>query len=155
MPTALRTRLTLDTAAVDAVLSAAEKYATEHGHRVVSAVVDAGGHLLALRRTDGAQVASSRVAVDKARTSAIFVRPSRDIEAQVSSGRIGALALRGAAALTGGIPLIVDGQVVGAIGACGRRTATSSTPPRRARASLARRRIGGPKPPDRFGPSTF
>jgi uncharacterized protein GlcG (DUF336 family) len=59
------------------------------------------------------------VAVDKARTAAIFVRPSRDIEAQVSSGRLGALALHGAAALTGGIPLVFDGEVVGAIGTSG------------------------------------
>src|SRR5205085_3021439 len=75
--------------------------------------------LVALRRTRGAQVASARVAVDKARTAAIFVRPSREIEQQVSDGRLGALALHGAAALTGGIPLEVDGEVVGAIGTSG------------------------------------
>jgi glc operon protein GlcG len=72
-----------------------------------------------LRRTPGAQVASSRVAVDKARTAAIFVRPSRVLEEQVSNGRLGALALHGASALTGGIPLEVDGDVVGAIGVSG------------------------------------
>jgi uncharacterized protein GlcG (DUF336 family)/mannose-6-phosphate isomerase-like protein (cupin superfamily) len=70
-------------------------------------------------RTPGAQIASSRVAVDKARTAAIFVRPSRVLEEQVSSGRLGALALHGASALTGGIPLEVDGEVVGAIGTSG------------------------------------
>jgi uncharacterized protein GlcG (DUF336 family) len=59
------------------------------------------------------------VAVDKARTAAVFVRPSREIEEQVSAGRLGALALHGAAALTGGIPLAVDGEVVGAIGTSG------------------------------------
>src|SRR5205814_352848 len=79
-------------------------------------VVGPSGELLALRRTEGAQIASSRVAVDKARTAAIFVRPSRELEEQVSSGRLGALALHGAAALTGGVPLVVDGEVVGAIG---------------------------------------
>jgi uncharacterized protein GlcG (DUF336 family)/uncharacterized cupin superfamily protein len=114
-----RIRLTLDGPGVEAVATAAEKYATEHGHRVVVAIVDAGGNLLHLRQTPGAQVASSSVAVDKARTAAIFVRPSRDIEAQVSAGRVGALALHGAAALTGGVPLVVDGQVVGAIGTSG------------------------------------
>ena len=82
-------------------------------------MVDAAGELVELRRTPGAQIASSRVAVDKARTAAIFVRPSRDLEEQVSSGRIGALALHGASALTGGIPLEVDGEVVGAIGTSG------------------------------------
>ena len=83
------------------------------------AVVDPWGELVALRRTPGAQAASSRVAVDKARTAAIFVRPSREMEEQVTDGRLGALALHGAVALTGGIPLTVDGEVVGAIGTSG------------------------------------
>src|SRR5919198_2696218 len=67
----------------------------------------------------GAEAASSRVAVDKARTAAIFVRSSREMEQQVTDGRLGALALHGAACLTGGIPLVVDGEVVGAIGTSG------------------------------------
>jgi glc operon protein GlcG len=115
----VRTRKTVDRKGVDAVMQAAEDAATEHGYRVVIAVVDAAGNLLQLRRTEGAQPASSQVAIDKARTAAIFVRPSREIEAQVSGGRLGALALHGAAALTGGIPLRVDGEVVGAIGTSG------------------------------------
>lgn len=114
-----RTRRVLDTVATDAVMTAAEKHATEQGLRVVIAIVDAAGNLVLLRRTEGAQAASSQVAVDKARTAAIFVRPSRDIEEQVSGGRLGALALHGAAALTGGIPLVVAGEVVGAIGTSG------------------------------------
>ena len=89
------------------------------GHRVVIAIVDTHGELIQLRRTRGAQIASSRVAVDKARTAAIFVRPSREMEEQVTDGRLGALALHGAACLTGGIPLRVDGEVVGAIGTSG------------------------------------
>src|SRR5947207_4026925 len=115
----VRTRKALDNAAPDLVIAAAEKQAATQGSRVVIAVVDASGNLLQLRRTKDAQIASSRVAVDKARTAAIFVRPSREIEAQVSAGRLGALALRGARALTGGIPLVVDGEVVGAIGTSG------------------------------------
>jgi glc operon protein GlcG len=114
-----RTRRIIDEAGAEAVLAAAERFATQEGHRVVIAVVEPGGELVALRRTPGAQVASSRVAVDKARTAAIFVRPSREIEEQVSNGRLGALALHGARALTGGIPLTVDGEVVGAIGTSG------------------------------------
>lgn len=114
-----RTRLTVDVQGADAALDAAEKRAQDKGSRVVIAVVDPHGELVALRRTPGAQIASSRVAVDKARTAAIFVRPSRELEEQVSAGRLGALALHGAAALTGGIPLVVDGQVVGAIGTSG------------------------------------
>lgn len=114
-----RTRRELDHGGVDAVAKAAERLAQHNGARVVIAIVDANGNLLHLRRTPGAQIASSQVAIDKARTAAIFVRPSRDIEQQVSSGRLGALALHGAAALTGGIPLAVEGQVVGAIGTSG------------------------------------
>jgi glc operon protein GlcG len=109
----------LDEAGVDAVLDAAEQHALQNGHRVVIAVVERSGELVGLRRTPGAQVASSRVAVDKARTAAIFIRPSRELEQQVSSGRLGALALHGARALTGGIPLKVGDEVVGAIGTSG------------------------------------
>jgi uncharacterized protein GlcG (DUF336 family)/mannose-6-phosphate isomerase-like protein (cupin superfamily) len=114
-----RTRRIVDDAGADAVIAAAVAKASESGSRVVIAVVDPNGELIQLRRTEGAQVASSRVAVDKARTAAIFVRPSRDIEAQVSGGRLGALALHGASALTGGVPLVVDGEVVGAVGTSG------------------------------------
>ena len=119
MTTTTRTKRVIDNAGAESVIAAAEFYANQRGHRVVIAIVDPSGELIAMRRTEGAQIASSRVAVDKARTAAIFVRPSRDLEQQVSSGRLGALALHGARALTGGIPLKVDGEVVGAIGTSG------------------------------------
>jgi uncharacterized protein GlcG (DUF336 family) len=115
----VRTRRVIADPGAEAVARAAEKFANEQGHRVVIAVVDPFGELVLLRRTEGAQIASSRVAVDKARTAAIFIRPSREMEEQVTNGRLGALALRGAACLTGGIPLKVDGEVVGAIGTSG------------------------------------
>jgi glc operon protein GlcG len=109
----------IDNQGADAVIAAAEKRANDESHRVVIVVVDPWGEVVALHRTEGAQIASSRVAVDKARTAATFIRPSREIEEQVSGGRLGALALHGATALTGGIPLKVDGEVVGAIGTSG------------------------------------
>jgi glc operon protein GlcG len=115
----VRTRRTINDKGANAVLAAAEKKALQGGHRVVIAIVDHSGELIQLRRTPEAQVASSRVAVDKARTAAIFVRPSREMEEQVTGGRLGALALHGARCLTGGIPLKVDGEVVGAIGTSG------------------------------------
>ncbi len=115
----VRTRRIIDDAGADAVIAAAEKVANENGYRVVFAVVDPWGEVIQLRRTENAQIASSRVAVDKARTAAIFVRPSRVMEEQVTNGRLGALALHGVSALTGGIPLVVDGEVVGAIGTSG------------------------------------
>src|ERR671922_1713732 len=115
----VRTRRVLDTQGVEAVMGAAEQAALAKGFRVVIAVVDAWGHVLQLRRTEGAQPASDQVAIDKARTAAIFVRPSREIEEQVSGGRLGALALHGAAALIGGVPPQGDGGVVGGFGTSG------------------------------------
>jgi glc operon protein GlcG len=114
-----RTRRVIDTAGADAVIAAAEQAAAATGARVYLCVVDPSGEVVAMRRTPGAQVASARVAVDKARTAAIFVRPSREMEEQVSGGRLGALALHGASCLTGGIPLKVGDEVVGAIGTSG------------------------------------
>src|ERR671924_60006 len=115
----IRTRRTIDNAGADAVIEAAERHANENGYRVVISVVDPSGELIAMHRTEGAQVASSGVAVEKARTAAIFVRPSREMEEQVTGGRLGALALHGAACLVGGIPLKVGDEVVGAVGTSG------------------------------------
>ena len=115
----VRTRRIIDNDGAAAVVAAAEERARQSGARVVLAVVDPWGEVVELRRTPGAQVASSRVAVDKARTAAIFVRPSREMEEQVTNGRIGALALHGASCLIGGIPLKVSGEVIGAIGTSG------------------------------------
>ena len=117
--TVVRSRRMIDDAGADAVIAAAERYANDNGHRVVIAVVDPSGELIQMRRTPGAQIASSRVALDKARTAAIFVRPSREMEEQVTNGRLGALALQGASCLTGGIPLRVGDEVVGAVGTSG------------------------------------
>src|SRR5438045_6985564 len=116
---AFRTRRIIDDEGADAVVAAADAFARQQGSRVVIVIVDPSGEVVALRRTPGAQIASSRVAVDKARTAAIFVRPSRELEEQVTGGRLGALALHGARALTGGIPLRVGDEVVGAIGTSG------------------------------------
>lgn len=118
-----RTRRVLTEDAIRTVADAAEKAAEAAGSRVYIAIVDRSGTVLHIRRTPSAQAASAAVAVDKARTAAIFVRPSREIEKQVSDGRLGALALAGARALTGGIPLVVTTEngteVVGAIGTSG------------------------------------
>jgi uncharacterized protein GlcG (DUF336 family)/mannose-6-phosphate isomerase-like protein (cupin superfamily) len=115
----VRTRRIVDDAGAEAVIAAARDKAAELGSRVVIAVVDPHGELIQLQRTPGAQIASSRVALDKARTAAIFVRPSREMEEQVTGGRLGALALHGASCLIGGIPLKVGDEVVGAVGTSG------------------------------------
>jgi glc operon protein GlcG len=112
-----KTALTLEGA--KKVAAVAEAKAKAEGARVVIAVVDEGGSLLFLERLDDTQVASVNVGIDKARTAAIYRRPSKVFEDQVKNGRVSALALHGAVALQGGVPIIVDGKVIGAIGVSG------------------------------------
>ena len=109
--------LTLDTAKKIAAVAEAE--ARKRGATVVIAVVDDGGYLLVLERLDDAQVASVDVGIAKAKTAAIFRRPSGVFEDQVKNGRIAALALPGAVALKGGVPIMIDGKVIGAVGVSG------------------------------------
>jgi glc operon protein GlcG len=112
-----KTALTLEGA--KKIAAVAEAKAKAEGARVVIAVVDEGGALLLLQRLDDAQVASVSVGIDKARTAAIYRRPSKVFEDQVKNGRVSALALHGAVALQGGVPIVVDGKVIGAIGVSG------------------------------------
>ena len=101
------------------IVAVAEAEAIKRGATVVIAIVDDGGHLIVLERLDDTQVASVDVAIGKARTAAIFRRPSKAFEDQIRDGRVAALALTGATPLQGGIPILVDGKVVGAIGVSG------------------------------------
>jgi len=109
--------LTLD--AAKKIAAASESEARKRGATVVIAVVDDGGYLLVLERLDDTQVASVDVGIAKARTAAIFRRPSKVFEDQVKNGRVSALALPGAVALQGGVPIIIDGKVIGAVGVSG------------------------------------
>jgi glc operon protein GlcG len=112
-----KSALTLDGARK--IAAVAETKARAEGARVVIAVVDEGGSLLFLQRLDDTQVASVNVGIDKARTAAIYRRPSKVFEDQVKNGRVSALALHGAVALQGGVPILVNGTVIGAIGVSG------------------------------------
>ncbi len=109
--------LTLDVA--KKIAAAAEAEAKKRGSRVVIVVVDDGGYPLVLHRLDDTQVASVEVGIGKARTAAIFRRPSKVFEEQVKNGRVAALALPGATPLQGGVPIIYEGKVIGAIGVSG------------------------------------
>lgn len=83
------------------------------------AVVDDGGNLLYLLRTDNTFPAGSYVAIDKARTAATFRMPTRNLEDAVKSGRVSLVAVSEMTPLAGGVPIVVDGQVVGAVGVSG------------------------------------
>jgi len=109
----------LTLAAAKKIAAAAEADAKAKGARVVIAIVDDGGNLIVLERLDDTQVASVNVGIGKARTAAIFRRPSKVFEDQIRDGRIAALALPGATPLQGGIPITYEGKVIGAIGVSG------------------------------------
>jgi glc operon protein GlcG len=116
---ALPSKPYLSLAAARAVAAAAEADAARRGLGVVVCVVDEGGVPIVLERLDAAQVASVEVAIGKARTAAIFRRPSKVFEDQIRDGRVAALALPGATPLQGGLPLVAGGRVIGAIGVSG------------------------------------
>lgn len=123
-PAVAQTPLTLDKkvltlAAARRIIDAAEAEARARGLGVVTVVVDDTGNLIQLSRMDAAQVASVNVGIGKARTAAIYRRPSRVFEEQIASGRVAALALADATPLQGGVPIVIGGAVVGAVGVSG------------------------------------
>lgn len=86
------------------------------------AIVDPGGNLVYYEKMDNTQIGSAKVAVGKARTAALFKRPSKAFQDRVTTaGGAGmpVLGLEGAVPIEGGIPLVIDGQIVGAIGVSG------------------------------------
>ncbi|HEX6436340.1 MAG TPA: heme-binding protein [Candidatus Binatia bacterium] len=109
--------LTLE--AAEKITAAAEAEAKKRAATVVIVVVDDGGYPIVLKRLNDTQVASVDVGIGKARTAAIFRRSSKDFEDQIKNGRLASLVLPGATPLQGGVPLISDGKVVGAIGVSG------------------------------------
>jgi uncharacterized protein GlcG (DUF336 family) len=111
------TALNLDDA--KRVAEAARAQAQTNGWAVVIAIVDDGGHLMYLERMDGCQKASSRIAEEKGRTAILFRRPTKAIEDVVLEGRTVMMGLPGAVPLEGGVPLVKDGQFLGAIGISG------------------------------------
>lgn len=109
--------INLETARKVAAAAAAE--ARKNGWTVAVAIVDTAGDLVYFERTDDTQVASSQVAQDKARTAVRFKRPSKAFEDALASGRLAILGMPNVIPLEGGIPLLVDGKIVGAIGVSG------------------------------------
>lgn len=109
--------INLETARKVAAAAAAE--GKNNGWTVAVAIVDVAGNLVYFERMDDTQVASSQVAQEKARTAVRFKRPSKAFEDALLSGRLAVLGLPGVTPLEGGIPLLVDGKIVGAVGVSG------------------------------------
>lgn len=101
------------------MIAAAVAEAKKHDWKMNVAVVDAGGNLVAFARMDGAQLASVSIAEHKARAAVTFRRETKLFENGMQSGLIYQLSLDGVIGSRGGIPLVEDGKMVGAIGASG------------------------------------
>src|SRR5674476_587517 len=104
---------------VKLIATKASALALQNHWKVSIAIVDDGANLLYLERLDGAQISSSEVAQGKARTAMRYRRASRLLEEAVGGGRISLLAVQGITPLQGAVPLIYDGQIIGAIGVSG------------------------------------
>ena len=116
----MKTKATLELADLKAVAAAAEKEAIAHQWAVSIAIVDDGGHLLWLQRLDGAAPISAQIAPAKARTAAIGRRESRLYEEMINGGRVSFLSAPGLdGLLEGGVPILKDGQCIGAVGVSG------------------------------------
>ena len=102
-----------------AAIAAAVTEARKHDWKLNVAVVDSGGNLVAFQRMDGAQLASIAIAEHKARAAAMFRRETKVFETIVAGGNAAPLGLDGAIASRGGIPLVADGKLIGAIGCSG------------------------------------
>ncbi|MEI2417298.1 heme-binding protein [Orrella sp. JC864] len=116
----MKTKPVLGAAEVKQILQAAEARAQQDNWAVTIAVVDDGGHLLGLLRRDGAAPISAHIAPAKAQTAALGRRESKGYEDVINGGRTAFLSaplLQGM--LEGGVPIVVDGEVIGAVGVSG------------------------------------
>lgn len=105
--------------AAKSVAAAAEAFARGRQWQVAIAVVDIAGGPILLHRMDEVQHASADLALGKARTSARFKRASKALADAVAQGRVGFLGVEGVVPLEGGVPLMVEGKVIGAVGVSG------------------------------------
>ncbi len=116
----MKNKAVLELADVKAIAAAAEAEARANQWAVCIAIVDDGGHLLWLQRLDGAAPVSSHIAPAKAHTAALGRRESRVYEEMINGGRISFLSAPGLEGLLeGGVPIVKDGQCIGAVGVSG------------------------------------
>jgi len=114
---AQKNTLTLDGARRAIVAAVAQAHQNHAG--AVIAIVDDGGNLMALERVDGTFAAGANISIGKARTAALFQKPTKTFEEIIGKGRTAMVALNDFTPLQGGVPIVVDGQIVGAIGVSG------------------------------------
>lgn len=120
----MKTKSVLALDDIKRIAAAAEAEAQSHQWAVSIAIVDDGGHLLWLQRLDGAAPISAHIAPGKARTAALGRRESRIYEEMINQGRQSFLSAPDLTAmLEGGVPIMVDGQCVGAVGVSGVKSA--------------------------------
>jgi glc operon protein GlcG len=105
------------------VIAAAAAYARTKAGTAVIAVVDEGGNLMALERLDNTFAAGANISIGKARTAVLFKRPTKVFEDIIKNGRTSMVALNDFTPLQGGVPIVVDGQVVGGVGVSGAASA--------------------------------
>lgn len=115
----MKSKAVLGRTQVSQILTAARTEAQNNQWAVTIVVVDDGGHPLALERLDGCAPISAYIATEKARTSALGRRESKGYEEMVNAGRYAFLSAPLLTSLEGGVPVIVDGQVIGAVGVSG------------------------------------
>ncbi len=116
----MKTKATLELADLKTMAAAAEAEALQHGWAVSIAIVDDGGNLLWFQRLDGAAPISAHIAPAKARTSALGRRESKIYEEMINGGRMSFLSAPGLEGmLEGGVPIVKDGQCLGAVGVSG------------------------------------
>ena len=115
----LETKRVLSLEAAKSIAAAAQAEARKNNWRVVVCIVDDGGHVIYLERADGAQIGSVVVAQEKAASAVRFKRPTKALEDAVAGGRMVVMKLPGAVPVEGGIPILVGGELVGAIGVSG------------------------------------
>jgi glc operon protein GlcG len=122
----MQSKFVLTTVETTRILDAARAEADKCKWPVAIAVVDDGGHLLGLLRLDNCAPIGSEIAIGKARTSAIGRRESKAYEDMVNDGRTAFVTAPIVTTLEGGVPVIVEGQVVGAVGVSGMKPAEDS-----------------------------
>jgi glc operon protein GlcG len=101
------------------VAAAAEAEAKKNNWNMTIAIAEPSGSLAYLQKMDGAPYASVNVAPDKARSAAMFRNPTKAFEDRLAAGQSYILSLRGAMPVEGGLPIVVDGRMIGAIGVSG------------------------------------